>query len=158
MNSTRQLSQNPPIKPEDGPGDEIGSDSTHTAVNNPRKRAREGPSDGDTTSALSVRVKNEEIIDPNQEVDVLPPRTHADYKRLRLLYRESLLMREAISEEKNRLVAELRRTRRELHNLRGMVTFVGLKLQDEAARRFRGIDSDTASEDELEDSISDEEF
>ena len=60
-------------------------------------------------------------------------------------------MKDAIIEQNHSLAAELRRTRHQLHRLRAMMDIAGYKLQEEAARRFRGIDSDTASEDELED-------
>jgi hypothetical protein len=56
------------------------------------------------------------------------------------------------------LAAELRKTRHALHNLHAFTEFASNKLYEQAMRRFCGIDSDTASEDDLESSKSDEEM
>jgi hypothetical protein len=72
-------------------------------------------------------------------------------ERLLAVLKEAILMKDAIIEQNESLASELRRTRHELHRMRTLMGSAGIQLQEEAARRFRGIDSDTASEDELED-------
>lgn len=62
-------------------------------------------------------------------------------------------MNEGLMEQNNSLLDDLRRTRRELNNLRNRVNFVGRKLQEEAARRSHGSDS-SASEENKSDSDS----
>jgi hypothetical protein len=76
-------------------------------------------------------------------------------QRLRDILAEAILMKDAIIEQNESLAAELRRTRHQLHQMRSFMDFAAGKLQEAAARRFRGIDSDTASEGELEDPESD---
>jgi hypothetical protein len=87
-----------------------------------------------------------------------PTHTEADYERLQQLLEAAFRTRETVMEQNIALAAELRRTRRELHNLRAFTEFAGNKLFEQATRRFRGIDSDTASKDELEDSKSEEDM
>ncbi|KAJ7749167.1 hypothetical protein B0H16DRAFT_1461331 [Mycena metata] len=82
---------------------------------------------------------------------------HPDADALRFHLKQAIIMKEHLVTENLRLVAELRRTRRELHNLRDVMDCAGQKLQEQAGRRFRGIDSDSASEDNLEESTSDNE-
>lgn len=62
-------------------------------------------------------------------------------------------MNKGLMEQNSSLLEDLRRTRRELNNLRSRVNFVGRKLQEEAARRLHGSDS-SASEEELEEDKS----
>lgn len=76
-------------------------------------------------------------------------------QRLRDILAEAILMKDAIIEQNESLAAELRRTRHQLHRMRSFMDFAAGKLQEAAARRFRSIDSDTASEGELEDPESD---
>lgn len=64
------------------------------------------------------------------------------------------MFREQVIEENQRLVDQLHTTRRELFKLRGFMDFAARKLLKQATRRLNGIDSDNASEDELEDSKS----
>jgi hypothetical protein len=80
--------------------------------------------------------------------------THTEYRRLQLLLEESYLFREQVIEENERLRDQLHTTRRELFKLRAFTDFATRKLQQQATRRFHGIDSDSASGDELEDSKS----
>lgn len=86
-----------------------------------------------------------------------PSYTNGEYENLQRLLHEPYLMWEAIIEQNRSLVVQLRTTRCELHNLRSFMEFAGKKLNEQAMRCFRGIDSDTASEDELEDSKSEDE-
>ncbi|KAJ7851905.1 hypothetical protein B0H14DRAFT_2581138 [Mycena olivaceomarginata] len=102
----------------------------------------------------SGRVKSKEVLGLPKTCDCsskITPRAHEEHERLRRILEEVILMKDAIIEQNESLASELRRTRHELHRMRTMMGSAGRQLQEEAARRFRGIDSDTASEDELED-------
>jgi hypothetical protein len=84
--------------------------------------------------------------------------TDADYERLQQLLEVAFRTQEAVMEHNIALAAELRTTRRELHKLRAFTGFASNKLFQQATCRFHRIDSDTASEDELEDSKSEEDM
>jgi hypothetical protein len=80
--------------------------------------------------------------------------SHADdsdeREQLQSILREAILIKDAIIEQNQSLASELRRIHCDLHRMWTMMGSAGWQLQAEAVRRFRGIDSDTASEDELE--------
>ncbi|KAF8143178.1 hypothetical protein K438DRAFT_651240 [Mycena galopus ATCC 62051] len=157
MSSTRHVPPEPTIKVEQPliQLDTLESASSDSQI--PRKRARghsEMNDTEETKSSASGRVKAEEVSGFPKTCDhcsKLTPRAHDERERLRAILQDAILMKDAIIEQNQSLVSELRRTRHELHRMRMLMESAGKQLQEEAARRFRGIDSDTASEDELED-------
>ncbi|KAJ7937496.1 hypothetical protein B0H13DRAFT_2302660 [Mycena leptocephala] len=135
MSLTRRTDPDQHVKVEDPVYEENIRDLTNSTMNPPRKHAREGSITGATAPeavTLSGQVKDEEVTGPSSIRDPRSPLTPPTPRGLRT-------------------------TRRELHSLRSFMEFAGKKLHDQAMRRFRGIDSDTASEGDLEDSKSDDE-
>ncbi|KAF7347279.1 hypothetical protein MVEN_01483000 [Mycena venus] len=104
----------------------------------------------------SGRVKEEEMPGPFITDGAHMPLTHTriEYEHLQRLLEESYLFREQVIEENQRLLDQLHTTRHELFKLRAFTDFAARKLQQQATRRFHGIDSDSGSGDELEDSKS----
>ncbi|KAJ6561604.1 hypothetical protein B0H19DRAFT_1142189 [Mycena capillaripes] len=162
MSSTRQALPEQTIKVEE-PLPQLNSPEPMCSDNIPRKRVREDiDANGALQSTSSGRVKVEEVSGLARTCDRCTKQSarrgaHEERERLRNILKEAILMKEAIIEQNNSLRSELRRTRHELHRMWRMMDFAGVQLQEEAARRFRGIDSDTASEDELEDPESERE-
>ncbi|KAJ6582261.1 hypothetical protein B0H19DRAFT_1117860 [Mycena capillaripes] len=154
MSSTRQALSKQTIKVEE-PLPQLNNPEPARSDNIPRKRVREDIDGNDALqSTSSGRVKVEEVSGLARTCDRCTKqsaRAFEEREKLRNILKEAILMKEAIIEQNDSLRSELRCTRHELHRMRRMMDFAGVQLQEEAARRFRGIDSDTASEDELED-------
>ncbi|KAJ7504996.1 hypothetical protein B0H11DRAFT_1905067 [Mycena galericulata] len=106
----------------------------------------------DTLFEDNTRDSHPSFLETPHSIRHLPmsPHTHGDYERLRLLLMEESRMKEGLIAENTSLLEDLCKTRRELNNLRHKMQFVGWKLQEEAARRLHGIDSDSSSEDSSE--------
>ncbi|KAJ7853286.1 hypothetical protein B0H14DRAFT_3450272 [Mycena olivaceomarginata] len=165
MSPTRHTSPNHPVKAEEHPGSDSTLDQAGSDVKPHRKRARQGSMTAAEHASFSGRVKEEDIsgspnrCDANSELPSTScTHTDAEYERLQELLEAAFRTREIVMEQNIALAAELRKTRRALHNLRAFTEFASNKLYEQATRRFRGIDSDTASEDDLESSKSDEEM
>ncbi|KAJ7861105.1 hypothetical protein B0H14DRAFT_3863575 [Mycena olivaceomarginata] len=164
MSLTRHMTPDHTIKVEEDTRSLTEGNTTISDVNPPRKRARPRSitgltaADTEARTTSSERVKEEELPSLPDMLECGSSQTHtdADYERLQQLLEAAFRTREAVMEH-IALAAELRTTRRELHKLRAFTEFASNKLFQQATRRFRGIDSDTASEDELEDSKSEEE-
>ncbi|KAJ7301701.1 hypothetical protein DFH08DRAFT_827321 [Mycena albidolilacea] len=126
----------------------------------PHSITRTTAADMEAHTASSEHVKEEKMLSlPDMwERGSSPTHTEANYEQLQQLLEAAFRTWEAVMEQNIALAAELRRTRCELHNLRAFTEFAGNKLFEQATRRFRGIDSDTVSEDELEDSKSEEDM
>ncbi|KAJ7270585.1 hypothetical protein B0H12DRAFT_1229090 [Mycena haematopus] len=155
MSSTRQTLSDQPIKVED----HLEDKNTEVLMDSARKRARRDSSASER-KADAPSGDIEEGTPVLSSIDPHPPltsHTHADYEYLQRLLQESYLFREAVIEQNRSLASQLRTNRRELHRLRSFVDFAANKLHEQATRRFCSIDSDTASEDELEVSKSDDE-
>ncbi|KAJ7904144.1 hypothetical protein B0H13DRAFT_2334708 [Mycena leptocephala] len=157
MFSTRPIASKPTIKVEESQCKIKPMESTQSGTNMPRKRARKDDEPNGTLEATHVsgRVKAEEVPAQPNTCDHCSPESlaHRGYESqpLRDILAEAILMKDAIVEQNKSLAAELRRTRHQLHEMRSFMDFAAGKLQEAAARRFRSIDSDTASEGELED-------
>ncbi|KAF8207772.1 hypothetical protein K438DRAFT_2013218 [Mycena galopus ATCC 62051] len=167
MSLMRHTTPNHNVKLEDQSGSIVVQESTISDVKASRKRARCGSTTSMVTAEARTaslrRVKEEDFSDLTdiRNADVLSTshtHTNADYERLQELLDESYRTREGVIEQNASLVAELRTTRGELHKLRAFTEFASNKLYEQARLRFRRIDSDTASEDELEDSRSEEDM
>ncbi|KAJ7849402.1 hypothetical protein B0H14DRAFT_3452535 [Mycena olivaceomarginata] len=157
MSSTRHVPPEPTIKVEQPLIQLDTLDSASSDSHIPRKRARGASEMNDTKktkSSASGRVKAEEVAGVPKTCDHCSKSTargREEGERRLAILKEAILMKDAIIEQNESLASELRRTRHELHRMRTLMGSAGIQLQEEAARRFRGIDSDTASEDELED-------
>ncbi|KAJ7923562.1 hypothetical protein B0H13DRAFT_1864712 [Mycena leptocephala] len=155
MSTTCPKTSTLPIKMEDSLLEDNPRDPPNFAAHTPRKRVRSDSFDTGmgNTEPVSGRVKEQDNGDNSGIFLPMSPHTHGDYESLRLLLIEERRMNEGLMEQNNSLLDDLRRTRRELNNLRSRVNFVGRKLQEEAARRSHGSDS-SASEENKSDSDS----
>ncbi|KAF7326340.1 hypothetical protein MSAN_02513300 [Mycena sanguinolenta] len=156
MSSTRPTSAHRAIKVEETSHDEHTSISMLPDQFPTRKRAcsrsiASAPATAMPTS--SAGVKEEEMPASLNSSGARAP-TQVEYERLQQLLEESYLFREQVVEENQRLLARLHITRCELFKLRSFVDFAANKIHQQAGRRFRGIDSDSEDEDDLEDSKS----
>ncbi|KAJ7201779.1 hypothetical protein B0H12DRAFT_1080955 [Mycena haematopus] len=135
--------------------DPLLMDNTRVSVtlcpHTPVKRARSDSFDAGTDgkNKPSRRVKEEDRHDLSSIFLPMSPHTYGDYENLGLLLIEERRMNEGLIQQNQSLFEALRRTRRELGNLRAKINFVGQKLQEEAGARM-SHGSNLGSDDESE--------
>ncbi|KAJ7824157.1 hypothetical protein B0H14DRAFT_3469523 [Mycena olivaceomarginata] len=165
MSLTRHMTPDHTIKVEEDTRSLTKGNTTISDVNPPRKCARPRSitglmaADTEAHTTSSEHVKEEELLSLPDMLKCGSSQTHtdADYERLQQLLEAAFRTWEAVMKHNIALAAELRTTCCELHKLHAFMEFASNKLFQQATHQFCGIDSDTASEDKLEDSKSEEE-
>ncbi|KAK7000909.1 hypothetical protein R3P38DRAFT_3218120 [Favolaschia claudopus] len=142
MSSTRQASPHREIKAEEDGDKENRVHTPHSAHQSSRKRVR---TDSAASGGTSTRSSVEEGMPASSNINgASTPLTHTvgDFKRLQQLLVDSIMFREHLNDENQRLLRELRVTRRELFKTRALMKHAAERLHEQASRRIQGIDSD----------------